>query len=170
MKPSALALCAATLALAACASGKPVLFVDESVSLASYRAVYVEEIGHLDRAPDAEAARVIHDKIQARLGEQGIALAKEPGADATLVLDTRLNRYAAGSAVERWVMPGAGTTECLLEGELEDGKTGAKLGVVVSHRVVSGGGLYSAPAGWNILDTVAEDIADQLAAQMKGTP
>jgi hypothetical protein len=170
MRAPSRALLAVALALAACATGKPVLFVDESVSLASYRAVYVAEIDHFDRAPDAEAARAIHDKIQARLGEHGIALAKESGADATLVLDTRLSRYAPGSAVERWVGLGTGTTECLVEGELEDGKTGSKLGVVVSHRVVASGDLTSAPAGAQILDTVATDIADQLAAQMKGTP
>ena len=170
MQPSIRALFATTLTLAACATGKPVLYVDESVSLSSYRSVYVADIGHFDRAPDAEIARVIHDKITVRLGERGIALAKEPEADATLVLDTRLSRYAAGSAVERWIVPGEGTTECLIEGELQDGKTGSKLGVVVSHRVVSGGGLYTAPAGARILDTVATDIADAIATEMKGTP
>ena len=164
------ALLAAALTLAACATGKPVVYVDEGVSLASYRWVYVAEIDHFDRAPDAEVARVIGEKIRTRLGEHGIALTTEPAADATLVLDTRLSRYAYGDAIQRWAVAGAGATECLVEGDLQDGKTGAKLGVVVSYRTVSSGGLYSAGAGTWILDVVATDIADELAEKMKGTP
>jgi hypothetical protein len=170
MRAETLALYAAALALVGCASGKPVLFVDEGVSLTSYRSVYVAEIGHFDRAPDAEAARAIHDKIQARLGEHGIALATAKDADGAFVVDGRLSRYAAGSAVERWLVPGEGATECLVEGELRDARTGAKLGVLLSYRTVSGGGLASAGAGAWILDTVANDIADEIAAQMKSAP
>ena len=168
------ALFTMALALAACASGKPVVFVEEDVSLSSYRSVYVAEVGHFDRAPDIEVARSIADKIRARLTEHGIALAKEQGADGTVVLDGRLSRYAYGDAFERWLIPGEGTTECLVEGELRDGKTGSKLGVVLSFRTVSGGGLLggllSAGAGTWILETVATDIADGIATQMKPTP
>ena len=169
MYPPILALYAAALALA-CASGKPVLFVEEGVSLSSYRSVYVAEIGHFDKAPDIEVARALTEKIRARLEERGIALAAEPGADGAVVVDGRLSSYAYGDAFERWVVPGAGTTECLVQGELRDGRTGSKLGVVLSDRTVSSGGLYSAGAGSWILDTVATDIADAIAAQMKPAP
>lgn len=170
MQLSTRALYATALVLAACASGKPVLFVEEGVSLSSYRSVYVAEIGHFDRAPDIEVARKITEKIRSRLSERGIALAEEASADGAVLLDGRLSSYAYGSAFERWVVPGQGTTECLVQGELRDAKTEAKLGVVLSHRTVSGGGLYSAGAGTWILDTVATDIADAIAAQMKPTP
>jgi len=65
------------------------------------------------------------------------------------------------------LVPGAGTTECIVKGALEDRQTGAQLGVLLSHRSVSGGGLYSVGADKYILDTVATDLADALANTLK---
>ncbi len=164
------ALSIVMLLTAGCPAGKPVVWVEEGVSFSNYRAVEVRavanETGHTF---DFDVAGSLTDKVRSKLAERGVRLAEGGRAvDGTLVLRTSLTAYSPGNAAARWVLPGAGATECIVKGALLDGQTGAQLGVILSHRSVSSGGLASVGADRGILDVVATDIADAVANTLRG--
>lgn len=163
------ALCITLLLTAGCASGKPVIWVDEGVSFSNYRAVEVRAVANdTGRTFDFDVAGSLTDKVRSKLVEHGVLLT-EGGqmVEATVVLSTSLTLYSPGNAAARWALPGAGATECIVKGALVDGQTGAQLGVLLSHRSVSAGGLYSVGADRWILDVVATDIADAVADRLR---
>ena len=156
------------LVLAGCATGKPVVWTEEGVSLSSYRTVRVGEVANATGQASADpVAQALTRGIRDRLREQGIHLSDDAnGGDATLVFESRLDLYAPGNAFSRWVTPGEGTTQCRVVGDLLDGRTHDQLGVVLSDRAVSGGGLLSAGADSRIVEVVASDIADGIAREL----
>jgi Domain of unknown function (DUF4410) len=164
-----LAVALITLAAAGCAAGKPVIWVDKGVSFSNYRAVDVITVtNETGKTFDFDVAQSLTDQIRSKLTEHGVPLTQGGNAvDGTLVLKTRLTTYSPGNAAARWALPGAGTTECLVKGELLDGPTGARLGVLLSHRSISGGGLFSVGADKGILDVVATDIADAVTTTLR---
>jgi len=158
-----------TLALAGCTAGKPILWVEKDVSLAKYRTVHVTGVvNETGKTFDFDVARAIEDKIRSKLVERGVALTEleRPLAD-TLVLQAALTAYSPGNAAARWALPGAGATECIVKGGLVDGQTGTQVGVLLSHRSVSSGGLFTVGADTRILDVVATDIADAVADALR---
>ena len=153
----------------ACATGQPVIWVEQGVSLSNYHAVEVRRVANdTGQTFDFDVAGSLTDKVRSKLAERGVRLT-EGGrvVEGILVLSTSLTTYAPGSAPARWVVPGAGTTECIVKGALLDGQTGAQLGVLLSHRSVSSGGLFSVGADQWILDMVATDIADAVANTLR---
>jgi len=164
-----LSLMVVTLAAAACATGTPVVWVDKGVEFSKYRAVDVRGVANqTGKTFDFDVAQLLTDKMRSKLAERGITVTEGGSVvDGVLVLRTNLTAYSPGSAVARWALAGAGTTECIVKGELLDGQTGAQLGVLLSHRSVSGGGLYSVGADQRILDVVATDIADAVANTLR---
>lgn len=157
------------MATAGCATGTPVLWVEKGVSLSQYRSVDVRAVANqTGKNFDFDVTQSLTERIRSKLTEHGVTLAKGEGvADGALVLRSNLTAYSPGSALARWALPGAGTTECIVKGELLDGQTGAQLGVLLSHRSISGGGLFSVGADTRILDIVASDIADAVAGALK---
>jgi hypothetical protein len=158
-----------TLATAGCAAGTPVIWVEKGVSLSTYRAVDVGAVANeTGKTFDFDVAQSLTDQIRSKLAEHGVPLTQGGSVvDGTLILKTRLTAYSPGNAAARWALPGAGTTECIVKGELLDGQTGAQLGVLLSHRSISSGGLFSIGADRRILDVVATDIADAVATTLR---
>lgn len=154
---------------AGCAAGTPVLWVEKGISFSQYRAVDVSAMtNQTGKTFDFDVAQSLIEKIRSRLAEHGISLtAGRRAGENVIVLRSNLTAYSPGSAAARWVLPGAGTTECIVKGELLDGQTRAQLGVLLSHRSISGGGLFSVGADIRILDIVASDIADAVANTLK---
>jgi uncharacterized protein DUF4410 len=164
-----IALSLIVLLTTGCASGKPVIWVDEGVSFSNYRAVEVRAVANdTEHTFDFDVAGSLTDKIRSKLVEHGVLLS-EGGqmVEGTVVLKTSLTLYSPGNAAARWALPGAGATECIVKGALVDGQTGAQLGVLLSHRSVSAGGLFSAGADRWILDVTATDIADAVADRLR---
>ena len=156
--------------LAGCVAGAPpVVWIEKGASLANYRVVDVSEVANeTGQTFEFDVAHSITDKVRSKLIDRGIVLSQDGSAAAeTLVLRMSLTAYAPGNAAARWLLPGAGATDCIVKGALEDGQNHAQLGVILSHRSVSGGGLYSVGADKYILDAVATDIADGLANALK---
>jgi Domain of unknown function (DUF4410) len=149
--------------------GEAVIWVEKGVSFSTYRAVDVVAVANeTGKTFDFDVAQSLTDQIRSKLTEHGVSLTQGGNAvDGRLVLKTRLTTYSPGNAAARWGLPGAGTTECLLKGELLDGRNGARLGVLLSHRSISGGGLFSVGADKGILDVVATDIADAVATTLR---
>jgi hypothetical protein len=166
---SRLAVATIILATAGCAAGTPVIWVEKGVSFSTYRAVDVGAVvNQTGKTFDFDVAQSLTDQIRSKLAEHGVPLTQGGSAvDGTLVLKTRLTAYSPGNAAARWALPGAGTTECIVKGELLDGQTGAQLGVLLSHRSISSGGLFSIGADRRILDVVATDIADAVATTLR---
>ena len=156
-------------AAAACATGTPVVWVEKGVSLSTYRVVDVSAVANeTGKSFDFDVAQSLTDQIRSKLAEHGVPLTQGGSVtQGTLLLKTRLTAYSPGNAAARWTLPGAGTTECIVKGELLDGQTGAQLGVLLSHRSISSGGLFSVGADRRILDIVATDIADAVATTLK---
>lgn len=157
------------LVTAGCAAGTPVLWVEKGVSFSKYRTVDVTPVANqTGKTFDFDVAQSLTEKIRSKLAERGIALTEGGGpSDGVLVLRSNLTAYSPGNALARWTLPGAGTTECILKGELLDSQTGAQLGVLLSHRSISGGGLFSVGSDTRILDIVASDIADAVSNTLK---
>jgi uncharacterized protein DUF4410 len=163
-----LAVAVMTLAIGGCTAGTPVLWVDKGVSFSKYHTVEVSPVANeTGETFDFDVAQSLTDGIRSKLTEHGVRLTGDRDVDGTIVLKTRLTAYAPGNAAARWVLPAAGTTQCIVKGELVDGQTGAQLGVLLSHRSVSGGGLFSIGADRWILDVVSTDIADAVAQTLK---
>jgi len=158
-----------TLFTAACVAGTPVIWVEKGVSFSTYHAVDVTTVANeTGKTFDVDVAQALTEKLRSKLTERGVSLSESGRpADGMLVLKTSLTAYSAGNAAARWVLPGAGATECIVKGSLIDGQTGARLGVLLSHRSVSGGGLASVGADQWILDVVATDIADAVASTLR---
>ena len=158
-----------SFAVAGCAAGKPVIWVEKGVAFSTYRAVDVVTVANeTGKTFEFDVAQSLTDQIRSKLAEHGVQLTQAGNVvDGTLVLKTRLTSYSPGNAAARWALPGAGTTECIVKGELLDGQTGAKLGVLLSHRSISGGGLFSVGADRGILDVVATDIADAVTTTLR---
>lgn len=162
-----LALAVITLLAAGCVAGTPVIWTEKGVSFAKYRVVDVPEIvNETGKVFDFDVAHSLTDKVRSKLTERGVTLTEGGRAvDGTLVLRTSLTAYSPGNAAARLV--GAGATECIVKGALLDGQTGAQLGVLVSHRSLSGGGVASVGADRWILEVVATDIADAVANTLR---
>jgi hypothetical protein len=156
------------MATAGCAVGKPVIWVDKSVSFSAYRTVDVTAVANeTGRTFDFDVAQSLTDQIRSKLAEHGIPLSQGVTTAGTLVVKTRLTTYSPGNAAARTALPGAGATECIVKGELLDAQTGAKLGVLLSHRSISGGGLLSVGGDKQILSVVATDIADAVTSTLR---
>ena len=156
--------------LAGCVAGAPpVVWIEKGASLANYRVVAVNEVANeTGQTFEFDVAHALTEKVRSKLIERGIALSQDgSGGAQTLALRMSLTAYAPGNAAARWLLPGAGATDCIVKGALEDGQSRAQLGVILSHRSVPGGGLYSVGADKYILDAVATDIADGLANALK---
>jgi len=106
------------------------------------------------------------------------ALAKALGADPTFAIATdgrfrltcEVTGYAAGSALQRWILPGWGESMGKIAATLTDTSSGATVAMITGEARVGFGGLYTIGAETYIVDAAAQDVAQQLRTWARGLP
>jgi hypothetical protein len=151
--------------LSGCATQRTVQ-IQEPFKPTNRREVYIESCvnrsdfkGSRDIA--AEATRVFEEKLK----DAGLF---ELTADASLVLTCDIERFAEGSALKRWTMPGWGATQAQVVVVVWE-KPGYKvLASFRSEATVKSGGLYTVGADRYIFGVAFDDIVRQLKAWVTG--
>ncbi len=116
--------------------------------------------GERDLAGDA--TRIFTDKLR----ESGLFDVKDDGA---LVMTCDIERFEAGSALKRWVLPGWGATQAAVSVMVWEKPGDKVLGTFRSQSSVKAGGLYTIGADKYILGTAFDDIIKQLKEWTTGT-
>jgi len=109
-----------------------------------------------------EATQSLIDKVQAA----GLFQVVD---EAPLVLTCDIERFAEGSALKRWVLPGWGSTQAGVAVMVWEQPGDKVLATFRSHAHVDAGGLYTIGADRYILSTAFDDIVKQLRDWMAGT-
>ncbi len=108
-----------------------------------------------------EATQILTEKVKA-------SKLFELSTDASFVLTCDIERFAEGSAVKRWLLPGWGATRAAVAVIVWE-KPGEKvLATLRSQSSVEGGGLFSIGADQYILSVAFDDIMRQLEAWAQG--
>ena len=147
------------LVLLGCAT-QSATHVQQPFEAVKHRAIRIEPcadrtgfMGERDLA--GEATRVLTKKIQA-------TQLFEITPDAHLVLTCDIERFAEGSALKRWVMPGWGSTLVSVAVMVWEKPGDNILSTFRSQSSVKEGGLYTVGADQYILSVAFNDIVDQL--------
>ncbi len=114
-----------------------------------------------ERDLKGEATRTLTEKVEAAK-----LFAITP--DASLVLTCDIERFAEGSALKRWVMPGWGATQAAVSVMVWEKPEDKVLATFRSSSSVSAGGLYTVGADQYIFSAAFEDIVKQLEAWVRG--
>lgn len=88
------------------------------------------------------------------------------GEEPFLLMESRIIGYKKGSAFKRWMMPGWGATELSIRCELNDNENNV-VGKAVATREVFAGGGYTIGAWKTVFKDVANDVAEDLRAQIE---
>ena len=164
MKVSWLLFYTILLSLAACSTGKPIVWIERDVSLAGWRTVeilpIVDESG---KKHELDVATTIRQEVISNLEKRGLVIMSAGSMrHNVIVAECKLISYEAGSALARWTAPGSGKTECFVKCTLTDKESGKQLGEITASRMVAAGGLYTVGYERRILSEVSEDIASEL--------
>jgi hypothetical protein len=156
--------------VAGCATGTPIVWMEKGVSLTEYKVFDMLPVSNeTGKTFEFDVADTITQHIKSKLKEKGFIIAEETStAENIITIKSSLTSYEPGSAFQRWLLPGAGKTQCIVKSTLIDKRTEKVLGEIVANRVVSAGGFYTIGAAKTILETVATDIADEIAKRVKG--
>ncbi|MBI2876502.1 MAG: DUF4410 domain-containing protein, partial [Candidatus Tectomicrobia bacterium] len=149
-------LCFLVLA-AGCAAGKPMVVWEKGVSLAEYQTFEVAPVTNEEgKTFDFDVASAITAQIKSKLKKKGYLISE--GTETTgriLVVKSSLIAYEPGSALQRFIVPGWGTTSCTVKASLIDKPTGKIVGEMVIDKFVSTRWPYSIGADKRILGSVA---------------
>jgi hypothetical protein len=110
-----------------------------------------------------EASRILAEKIR------GSSLF-EVATEAPLVLTCDIERFAEGSALKRWVLPGWGSTQAGVAVMLWERPGDKLLGTFRSQSHVDAGGLYTIGADQYIFSVAFDDIVKQIREWMAQGP
>ncbi len=159
------AICVCVM-LIACASPQPVVSTD--VDLPADIRVQVGDVQ--SRISSQEASNVDITGLMRAALEQALVsegIAASPGAtDTPALLNVNVVGYMPGSAFGRWLLPGVGATVLSVEGNVTEKESGKVLARIRDERGVYAGGLYTIGAWKTIFDTVARDVASNLANRL----
>lgn len=108
-----------------------------------------------------EATRALTEKVRA----SGLF---EITSDATLVLTCDIERFAEGSALKRWILPGRGSTQAGVAVMVWEQPGDHVLATFRSQSHVDAGGLYTIGADQYILDSAFDDVVKQLRGWVAG--
>jgi len=120
------------------------------------------------QAEAIDGPKRLRDAMDAALAQAGVLATGTAGEDH---YDLRLGvtEYEPGNAFKRWLLPGYGATVLRIHGEVVDPRDGKIVATLDHRRSIVAGGLYTV-GGWEtIFDTVARDIARELAGQSQGS-
>lgn len=89
------------------------------------------------------------------------------GKDGTphLVITSKIVEYEKGNAFKRWLMPGWGSTELVIECDLSN--EGLSVGQARANRSVAFGGGFTIGAWETIFADIAEDMVADLKSKLK---
>lgn len=90
--------------------------------------------------------------------------------DATLVLTCDLERFAEGSAFQRWLLPGWGATEARIAIMVWEKPGDKVLATFRSHSSVAAGGFYTVGADQYIISVAVSDVVGQLETWARDVP
>lgn len=158
---------AAVVTLAAGCSTQPDIAVEQGVSLTKYTRVEVAPgANETNDASNDQASRNFRDDLAAALQSQGVPLADSGAPGGTLMVKPALVHYEPGSAVVRWILPGAGRTQASVSASLEDKASGESVGDLAASDQVAAGGLYTIGQDRMILSRLASGFAKEIAARI----
>jgi hypothetical protein len=146
------------------------LRMEEGVSLAGYKVFEVVPVSNeTGKTFKFDVAAELTKQLKLKLEEKGYDVAGEGSVgEDVLIVNSNLMSYAPGSALMRWVVPGAGATQAVVKTSLIDKKTGTVMGEMATSESVSSGGLFSIGADKWVVGVVATGIADEIDKQVKG--
>lgn len=115
-----------------------------------------------------DVAEEFGNQIRSQLESRGYIVASGSAVtDDALIVRCSIASYEPGSAVARWLAPGAGKTQATVLTSLVDKRTGSAVGEMLSAEAVGTGGLYSAGADRWILEKIAKGVVDKIEERMK---
>ncbi len=161
-------LVVAAVILQGCAT-QPDVAVEPGVSLTKFTWVEVAFVTNQSGSSENdEVAQTFRRDLVAALQSEGVAVADSGPAAGTLVVKPALAHYEAGSAVVRWLLPGAGRTQASVSAALEDKATGESVGDLAASDEVAAGGLFTIGQERLILSRLASGFAKEIAKRMRG--
>ena len=113
---------------------------------------------------DIDIEEMLADALEDQLLEEDLLWLG--GEEPFLLIESRIIGYKKGSAFKRWMMPGWGATELSIRCELRDTENNV-VGKAVATREVFAGGGYTIGAWKTIFKAVANDVAEDLRAQIE---
>lgn len=114
---------------------------------------------HQDIRPDQRLKEALVEALR----EEGILWLTD---GIPLILDAEIVEYEPGNAFKRWLLPGYGATVLTVRATLKE--KDKVVATAESRRTVSFGGGYSVGAWKSIFRDVAEDLAKDLKAKLRG--
>jgi Domain of unknown function (DUF4410) len=159
---------AAMLIVAGCAT-KPDVKIEQGIALGKYTCVEVASAqNETGNSANDTAASTFRDDLLSALRSEGVGVSEACPAGAALLVKPALVHYEAGSALARWVVPGAGRTQATVAVGLVDKASGQSVGDLGSTEQVATGGLLSAGADRWILTVLANGMAAEIGSRIKG--
>lgn len=113
---------------------------------------------------DIDIEEMLADALEDQLLEEDLLWLG--GKEPALFMESRITGYKKGSAFKRWMMPGWGATELSIRCVLKDDKNNRVGSAIASREVVAGGG-YTIGAWKTVFKAVANDVAEDLRAQIE---
>lgn len=158
----------ALLLLAETCRADPVIWLDDNVDLRGRSTLFIAPVNNqTGKKFDVDPVALITSELIQNLRNEGMTVLEKQDAQALISVDSSLIDYEAGSAVQRWLLPGAGATVCVVRSILTDGKSGKVLGEIIVSETVGAGGLFSVGAETSVPKYVAKEIAQALSALIK---
>lgn len=154
-------------------SGDTKIWLEHGISLTN--------IEHVTLLPAADATdskklspaalQEVTSIIEQRLKKGGLTAASDNQSllANSIKLKVSVTKFNAGSAADRWIMPGAGATECIIRATILDPESNAVIGEILTWKSVSSGGLFSLGADKTVPKSAAESIASSLVTTVRKT-
>jgi Domain of unknown function (DUF4410) len=167
VKRSSIWFVAGALLVAGCAA-QPDVVIEQGVSLAKFTQVEVTPAANETGSSDNDqAAQTFGDDLRSALQSEGVAVSESGPPASTLVVKPALAHYEAGSAIARWILPGAGRTQASVSASLVDKATGESLGDLAASDQIAAGGLYTIGQDRLILSRLANGFAKEIAQRIR---
>jgi hypothetical protein len=149
---------------------REIVWLDEGVDLTGQTAFFVAPVANrtgktFEVDPTGLVSGALLDELKrAALG----LLDRRQSSTDFVVVESSVVDYEPGSASQRWLLPGAGATVCVVRTVLSDGRSGKLLGEIISGDTVGAGGLFSAGADASLPVEVGKEIAQAIITLVKG--
>jgi hypothetical protein len=118
---------------------------------------------------ELDISGVFTDDLISALRSRGYTVLDPNTAPAdTVIVQCSFISYAPGSAFQRWLLPGSGSTEATVKTSLINKSTGSVLGRMLTEEHQTSGGLYTVGAYKYILERVANEVAEGIDTKIKG--
>ncbi len=118
---------------------------------------------------ELDIAEEMTNQLKSIFRQKGYTIIEDDNvAGDVIIIENRLLNYKAGSAFNRWLMPGAGATQVTVKTIMTDKTTGAHIGDIITNKSISAGGLFTVGAEKSILRSAAKAIVTEVERRNKG--